>query len=170
VVTEGQRPGTVRSFLDSTQYSTTSILRYERIFGSGFVSTGGIETTKVRCSALGPQIDMRPGSKYQSTNNAISRNCQQERICSLGMQCCSIMRAGSWVPTSPCGAYAQEFVAKLGLQPGERVLDVGCGIGGGDFYMASQHSVYVHGIDLSVNMVLIGLERAQQQNQTQVKH
>ena len=62
----------------------------------------------------------------------------------------------------------QEFVAKLGLQPGERVLDVGCGIGGGDFYMAAQHSVYVHGIDLSVNMVLIGLERAQQQNQTQV--
>jgi phosphoethanolamine N-methyltransferase len=62
----------------------------------------------------------------------------------------------------------QEFVAKLALQPGERVLDVGCGIGGGDFFMASQHSVYVHGIDLSVNMVLIGLERAQQQNQTQV--
>jgi phosphoethanolamine N-methyltransferase len=107
VVTEGRRPGTVRSFLDSTQYSTASILRYERIFGSGFVSTGGIETTK-------------------------------------------------------------EFVAKLALQPGERVLDVGCGIGGGDFYMAAQHSVYVHGIDLSVNMVLIGLERAQQQNQTQV--
>jgi hypothetical protein len=48
VVTEGRRPGTVRSFLDSTQYSTTSILRYERIFGSGFVSTGGIETTKVQ--------------------------------------------------------------------------------------------------------------------------
>lgn len=64
----------------------------------------------------------------------------------------------------------QEFVAKLALQPGERVLDVGCGIGGGDFYMASQHSVYVHGIDLSVNMVLIGLERAQQQNQTQVRN
>jgi 2-polyprenyl-3-methyl-5-hydroxy-6-metoxy-1,4-benzoquinol methylase len=63
----------------------------------------------------------------------------------------------------------QEFVARLGLQPGERVLDVGCGIGGSDFYMASQHSVYVHGIDLSVNMVLIALERAQQQNQTQVR-
>ena len=60
VVTEGRRPGTVRSFLDSTQYSTTSILRYERIFGSGFVSTGGIETTKVRrsshCSLL-EQVD-----------------------------------------------------------------------------------------------------------------
>ena len=36
-----------RSFLDSTQYSTTSILRYERFFGPGYVSTGGAETTKV---------------------------------------------------------------------------------------------------------------------------
>ena len=47
IVTEGQRPSTFRSFLDSMQYSTNSILRYERIFGSGFVSTGGLDTTKV---------------------------------------------------------------------------------------------------------------------------
>lgn len=56
VVREARRPGTVRSFLDSTQYSTTSILRYERIFGSGFVSTGGIETTKVSTKGLGLSI------------------------------------------------------------------------------------------------------------------
>ena len=48
----------------------------------------------------------------------------------------------------------------LNLQSGQRVLDVGCGIGGGDFYMAAQHDVFVHGIDLSVNMVLLALERA----------
>lgn len=57
---------------------------------------------------------------------------------------------------------------KLALRPEERVLDVGCGIGGGDFHMAAEQGVYVHGIDLSVNMVLIALERAQQQNHTQV--
>jgi phosphoethanolamine N-methyltransferase len=34
-------------FLDDGQYSRTGILRYERIFGKTFVSTGGLETTKV---------------------------------------------------------------------------------------------------------------------------
>lgn len=32
----------------------------------------------------------------------------------------------------------------LNLKPGQKVLDVGCGIGGGDFYMAKvKHSVIV---------------------------
>ena len=65
VVTEGRRPGTVRSFLDSTQYSTTSILRYERIFGSGFVSTGGLETTQVRRPGrLSAQLDANKPKRY----------------------------------------------------------------------------------------------------------
>lgn len=88
-----------RHFLDEQQYSTNGILRYERIFGPGFVSTGGLHTT-------------------------------------------------------------QEFVESLNLKPGQRVLDIGCGIGGGDFYMAQQYGVAVHGVDLSVNMVLLALERA----------
>ena len=53
----------------------------------------------------------------------------------------------------------QEFVGKLGLKADERVLDVGCGIGGGDFYIAAEYGAFVHGLDLSSNMVLIGLER-----------
>ena len=36
-----------QQFLDKNQYSSNSILRYEKIFGRGFVSTGGLETTKV---------------------------------------------------------------------------------------------------------------------------
>ena len=36
-----------RHFLDNQQYKTNGILRYERIFGQGYVSTGGFETTKV---------------------------------------------------------------------------------------------------------------------------
>lgn len=74
-------------------------IRYEKIFGSGFVSTGGIDTT-------GP------------------------------------------------------FLETLNLQTGQKVLDVGCGIGGGDFYMAEKYGVEVLGIDLSSNMVGIALDRA----------
>ena len=85
--------------LDATQYTETGILRYERIFGPGFVSTGGVVTTA-------------------------------------------------------------EFVSRLGLKPGMRVLDVGCGIGGGDFYMAEKFGVEVVGIDLSANMVNIANRRA----------
>lgn len=48
----------------------------------------------------------------------------------------------------------------LDLQPGEKVLDVGCGIGGGDFYMAEKYDVHVLGIDLSVNMISLSFERA----------
>ncbi|KAK8457311.1 hypothetical protein SEVIR_3G162900v4 [Setaria viridis] len=86
-------------FLDNVQYKTNGILRYERIFGEGYVSTGGVETTK-------------------------------------------------------------EFVDMLDLKPGQKVLDVGCGIGGGDFYMAENYDVHVLGIDLSVNMVSFAMERA----------
>lgn len=37
----------LQKFLDENQYTKNGILRYERIFGTGFVSTGGIETTEV---------------------------------------------------------------------------------------------------------------------------
>ncbi|XVF32037.1 hypothetical protein REPUB_Repub17cG0047100 [Reevesia pubescens] len=86
-------------FLDTVQYKSNSILRYERAFGQGFVSIGGIETTK-------------------------------------------------------------DFVGKLDLKPGQKVLDVGCGIGGGDFYMAEKFDVHVVGINLSINMISFALERA----------
>ncbi|XP_018408389.1 PREDICTED: phosphomethylethanolamine N-methyltransferase-like [Nanorana parkeri] len=90
---------TFQQFLDNQQYSRKGILRYEKIFGDGFVSTGGLETTK-------------------------------------------------------------EFISMLNLAPGQRVVDVGCGIGGGDFYMAKTYGVEVLGMDLSSNMVEIAMERA----------
>ncbi|XP_034038071.1 phosphomethylethanolamine N-methyltransferase-like [Thalassophryne amazonica] len=90
---------TFQQFLDNQQYSRRGILRYEKMFGTGYVSTGGPSMTK-------------------------------------------------------------EFVGLLNMKPGQNVLDVGCGIGGGDFYMAKTFGVEVYGIDLSENMMTIALERA----------
>ncbi|KAF4517278.1 hypothetical protein B566_EDAN008612, partial [Ephemera danica] len=42
---------------------------------------------------------------------------------------------------------------KLNLKPGQRVLDVGCGLGGSAFYLASKYGVSVLGLDLSRNMI-----------------
>ncbi|XP_063951468.1 uncharacterized protein LOC129268806 isoform X1 [Lytechinus pictus] len=96
-----------QQFLDSRQYSLNSILRYEKVFGDGYVSTGGPETT-------------------------------------------------------------HEFLELLELKEGQMVLDVGCGIGGGDFYMADKYNVNVDGIDLSSNMIEVAMDRAQGQNQPKV--
>ncbi|KAF2369029.1 S-adenosyl-L-methionine-dependent methyltransferase [Trinorchestia longiramus] len=41
-----------QEFLDSNQYSIKNILKYERIFGHNWVSTGGEKTTKEFCERL----------------------------------------------------------------------------------------------------------------------
>ena len=41
--------GSTQKFLDTQQYRWKNILRYERVFGRGFISTGGVESTKVVC-------------------------------------------------------------------------------------------------------------------------
>ncbi|XP_071957876.1 uncharacterized protein [Antedon mediterranea] len=97
--TSHQGYDTFQQFLDNKQYTKNGVLRYERIFGAGYISTGGQETTK-------------------------------------------------------------EFVATLNLKPGQRVLDVGSGIGGGDFYMEKKYGAEVFGIDLSANVVEIAMERS----------
>lgn len=73
-------------FLDAQQYSKKGILKYEKVFGHRYVSTGGEHTT-------------------------------------------------------------MEFCRLLHLQRGQKVLDVGCGIGGSAFFMA-QVILYPIGISL----------------------
>ena len=61
---------------------------------------------------------------------------------------------------SPGGAdSARACIARLGLKPRMRVLDVGCGLGGSAFLMAREHGVSVHGIDVSANMLASARER-----------
>lgn len=57
----------------------------------------------------------------------------------------------------------KEFCEKLNLKPGEKVLDVGCGIGGSAFHMARKYGVEVRGVDLSTNMITIALENQAKQ-------
>lgn len=40
----------LQKFLDENQYTVNGILRYEKVFGEGFISTGGLETTEVSLS------------------------------------------------------------------------------------------------------------------------
>lgn len=42
VPSDGPVSKSFQKFLDTQQYTATGILRYERIFGEGFVSTGGM--------------------------------------------------------------------------------------------------------------------------------
>lgn len=55
---------------------------------------------------------------------------------------------------SPGGAdKARQLTSALELKPGDRVLDVCCGLGGSAFLMAKEFGLRVDGIDLSANMV-----------------
>jgi len=54
---------------------------------------------------------------------------------------------------------ALECISELGLAPCDRVLDVGCGLGGAAILMASELGARVHAIDLSANMIALARER-----------
>lgn len=52
------------------------------------------------------------------------------------------------------------IAAKLDLQPGQRVLDIGCGFGGMALFLARNYGVHVTGITLSTEQLRIARERA----------
>lgn len=55
---------------------------------------------------------------------------------------------------SPGGAEtAREFIGRLQLGKGARVLDAGCGLGGAAFVMAAEYGASVTAVDLSANMI-----------------
>jgi len=83
-----------QKFLDESQYKLNGILRYEKIFGRGFISTGGVTTTT-------------------------------------------------------------KVLEKIGLNKDDKVLSIGCGIGGGEIMMNKKYGAIVHAIDLSQNMLSV---------------
>jgi hypothetical protein len=56
-------PQAFQEFLDQKQYSLNGITRYERVFGAGFVSTGGIETT----AEFVKMLNLKEGACLMST-------------------------------------------------------------------------------------------------------
>lgn len=47
----------------------------------------------------------------------------------------------------------RRFCSELSLRPDNRVLDIGCGIGGSPFFLARNYGAFVYGVDLSTNMI-----------------
>ncbi len=60
-------------------------------------------------------------------------------------------------------AKKRHIAAKLDLQPGHRVLDIGCGFGGMALFLARNYGVHVTGITLSTEQHRIARERAAKQ-------
>lgn len=56
-----------QEFLDQQQYSRNGILRYEKVFGKHFVSTGGIDTTKEFVKTL----ELKPKQKVLDVGSGI---------------------------------------------------------------------------------------------------
>ena len=72
---------------------------------------------------------------------------------------------------SPGGeACARDCVTRLHLASGDRVLDVGSGLGGSAFLMATEHGAHVHGIDLSVDMVALANQKCREQGLQDLVH
>ena len=54
------------------------------------------------------------------------------------------------------------IAAKLAIQPGQKVLDIGCGWGGMAIYLAQKFDCHVTGITLSTEQLALARERAQE--------
>jgi phosphoethanolamine N-methyltransferase len=62
-------PAPKPKFDNQGQYSRNSILRYEKIFGNNYISTGGPETTENLCKRLGDSL--RPGARVLDVGSGI---------------------------------------------------------------------------------------------------
>ena len=69
MTTTQSAPAAPSKFDNNGQYSRTSILRYEKIFGEAYISTGGHATTEDLCARLGSSL--RPGVRILDVGSGI---------------------------------------------------------------------------------------------------
>ncbi|MGI8507244.1 MAG: class I SAM-dependent methyltransferase, partial [Solirubrobacteraceae bacterium] len=75
---------------------------------------------------------------------------------------CAYFQGGATTLEEAQQAKLELVCSKLGLEPGQRVLDVGCGWGSFAIRAAQRHGVKVLGVTLSERQVELGRERARE--------
>jgi cyclopropane-fatty-acyl-phospholipid synthase len=75
---------------------------------------------------------------------------------------CALFSRGATTLEAAQEAKLELVCTKLGLQPGERVLDVGCGWGSFPIHAAARHGVEVVGITLSEPQAVLARRRARE--------
>ncbi|WP_435021175.1 methyltransferase domain-containing protein [Tundrisphaera sp. TA3] len=69
MTTASSSDSNAQAYDNKGQYSRTSILRYEKIFGEGYISTGGHETTEYLCTKI--KDALRPGARLLDVGSGI---------------------------------------------------------------------------------------------------
>jgi SAM-dependent methyltransferase len=177
VTRSSPRPALFRTFLDQQQYSPESISRYEAVFGRGYVSTGGEATTKQLVALLG----LRPGQRVLDLGCGIGGACVLvsggggsggwSALCRVALSCpgspvkCELWgtscRLVQGVSTTAAPLSQTATPPHLNNTPSRnKQLHPPPKKTGGDFLMSDTYGVHVHALDLSVNMILLALERA----------
>jgi cyclopropane-fatty-acyl-phospholipid synthase len=76
------------------------------------------------------------------------------------MYSCAYFADGDSSDLDAAQDYKLEYVCrKLGLRPGDHLLDIGCGWGGLIMYAAAQHGVHAHGITLGIRQGELARQR-----------
>jgi len=130
---------------------------------------------ELRGPTLGGKIANRAAFAWESLNNSVRSKSNVAHHYDIGNDLYHLMldpehmqySCGYWPEGVGTLAEAQEaklahIAAKLFIQPGQRVLDIGCGWGGMAIFIARHFDVQVLGITLSEEQLALARERAEE--------
>ena len=113
-------PASKPKFDNQGQYSRTSILRYEKIFGEHYISTGGAETTEDLCRGWAARSVPASGSSTSAAASAERRSTWPRRY---GAKVTGIDLAEEMVAIALDRARAARALRRGQLHPGGRPRD-----------------------------------------------